>query len=60
MILKQEAQGPQFAHPGKTVIAYLQMPRNIFPVLPQQLGHKSDRALKRSKIIVESSSEQTW
>ena len=42
----QEAYGPLFAHLSKTAIAYLQMPCNIFPVLPQQLGHKFDHALK--------------
>ena len=35
------------------------MPCNIFPVLPQQLLEKFDSAVKRSKIILGSSFEQT-
>ena len=35
--VKQETHGPWFAHLSKTAIAYLQMPCNILPTLPQQL-----------------------
>ena len=35
---KQEPHGTQFTHLSKIAIAYLQMPCNILPVLPQQLG----------------------
>ena len=49
---KQEANGPWFAHLSKTAIAYLQMPCNFLPVLPQQLGYKFDCAIKRSKFIL--------
>ena len=35
------------------------MPCNILPVLPQQLGEKFDSVIKRSKIILGSSFEQT-
>ena len=34
--------------------AYLQMPCNSLPVLPQQLGHKFDHTIKRSKVILVS------
>ena len=34
--------------------AYLQMPCNSLPVLPQQLGHKSDHTIKWSKVILVS------
>ena len=44
---KQEVNGPRFAHLSKTAVAYLQVPCNSLPVLPQQLGHKCDRAVKR-------------
>ena len=60
LYIKQEAHGPQFAHLSKTAIAYLEMPCNILPVLPQQLGQKFDSAVKRSKIILGSLFEQTW
>ena len=49
---KQEAHGPQFAHLIKTAIAYLQIPCNILLVLPQQLRHKYDHTIKRSKVIL--------
>ena len=52
---KQETHGSRFAHLSKTAIAYLQMPCNILPVLTQQLGHKFDCAVKRSKVILGSS-----
>ena len=42
---KQEAYGLQFTHLSETAIAYLQMPCNILPVLPQQLGQNADRAV---------------
>ena len=58
--LKQEAYGPQFAHLIKIATAYLQTPCNILPVLPQQIGHKSDHTVKRSKVILVSSFEQIW
>ena len=43
---KQEAHGPRFAHLNETDMEFLQMTCNIYPVLPQQLGHKFDRAVK--------------
>ena len=46
--------GKRFAYLSKTAIAYLQMPCNILPVLPQQLGHELDCDVKRSKVILES------
>ena len=49
---KQEAHGRQFAHLIKTAITYLQMPCNILPVLPQQLGHKVDHTIKRLTVIL--------
>ena len=47
--IKQEAHGPRIAHLSKTATAYLQMPGNILPALPQQPGHKFDRAVKMVK-----------
>ena len=49
---KLKTYGPQLGHLSKTAIAYLQMPCNILPVLPQQLGHKFDPVLKRSNVIL--------
>ena len=45
--------------PDQTALAYLQMLCNILPVLPQQLGQKFDCAIKRSKVSLGSSFEQT-
>ena len=42
---KQETQGPRLAHLSKTTTAYLQMPCNFLPVLPQQLEHKFHHAV---------------
>ena len=52
---KQEAHRPRFAHLMKTAIAYLQIPCNILPVLPQQLRHKINHTINRSKVILGSS-----
>ena len=57
---KQKAYGPRFAQLSKTIVVYLQMPCNNLPVLPQQLQHTFDRAIKSSNIIIGSSFEQTW
>ena len=48
---------PKTRGPWATVHSsiYLQMPRNSLPVLPQQLGHKFDHTIKRSKVILVSS-----
>ena len=52
----KQTNWPRFAHLSKTDTAYLQMPCRILPVLPQQLGHKIDRAVKKveghSRIII--------
>ena len=53
---KQEAHGPKFAHLSKTATAYIQS----HATLPQQLGQKSDSALKRSMVILGSTLEQSW
>ena len=58
--VKARGSSARFAHLSETAIAYLQMPYNILPVLPQQLGQKFDSAVKRSKVILGSSFEQTW
>ena len=58
--LKQKAHGLWFAHQIKTAIAYLQMPCNILPVLPQQLEQKFDHDVKRSKVILRLPFEQIW
>ena len=57
---KQEAPEPGFLHLSKTAIANLQLPYNVLPVLSQQLGNKSDCAVKRSKVSLGSSFEFTW
>ena len=44
---KKVAHGPQLAYLMKTAIAYLQMPCEILPVLPQQVGYKYDYTLIR-------------
>ena len=59
-IRKQEAHGLQFAHLIKIAIAFLQMPCNVLPVLPQLLGCKFDHTIKRSKVILVSSFQQAW
>ena len=51
---------PQFALLSKTATAHLQMPCNILPILPQQMGQKFDSAIERSKVNLRSSSEQIW
>ena len=38
----------------ETAIAFLQMPCNILPVFPQQLGHKFNHSVKTSKVILVS------
>ena len=60
--IAMETRGPwaTIRNLNKTAMAYLLMPCNILPVLPQQLGQKLDRAIKSSKVILESSFEQIW
>ena len=61
---KQEAHWPQMAHLIKTAIACSYCisanAMQLLPVLPQQLGQKSDHIIKRSKIILESSFQQAY
>ena len=45
---------------SKKAIAYLQMPCNIHPVLPQQLGTEIWQCRKKSKVILGLSFEQAW